>query len=145
MNRCCKTECDSFVWLMMIFNFTEYLCQSSIKINSWKQVHSVIMRLLTKIVDTKSENMISMSEKTSYSLTKSATTRFMPSSVPSTPIASGWPQPNSNFLLQKSFSSTNVESERGFKPSDRRDPQKNEFLKSLTRRVFKVGSVSAHL
>lgn len=35
-----------------------------------------------------------------------------------------------------------IETGRGFKPSDRQDPQKREFLTDLTKRVFKVGLVS---
>ncbi|XP_063919964.1 uncharacterized protein LOC135134972 isoform X4 [Zophobas morio] len=91
------------------------------------------MRLLNKIVDSRSESMYSMTKKTSYNLAKSATARFIPSSEPTS-----WPK--SNFLLQKSHSTSGVvESERGFKPSDRKDPQKREFLQNLTQRVFKVG------
>lgn len=101
------------------------------------------MRQLTKITDSKvtqsSSSYSSFSKKT-YSIGKSASSKFIPSSAPTTP-SSYWP--SSKFNLQKSQSITDVvESSRGFKPSDRRDPHKNEFLQSLTQRVFKVGLVS---
>lgn len=96
------------------------------------------MRLLNKIVDSKCE-MYSMNKKTSYNLSRSASTKFIPSSAPSTP---SWPKPASSFLLQKSHSITDVETQRGFKPSDCKDPQKKAFLKNLTQKVFKVGLVS---
>ena len=54
-----------------------------------------------------------------------------------------WPTPALQFGLKRSQSITDiVESQRGFKPSDRNDPSKREFLTNLTKRVFKVGLVS---
>lgn len=76
----------------------------------------------------------------SYALSKSVSSHQI-KSVPTTP--NYWPSPATGFGLQKSLSTTDViESDRGFKPSDRKDPQKKEFLTSLTKRVFKVGMVS---
>lgn len=86
------------------------------------------MRLLSKIVDSKTEK--------SYSVTKSSSSRCIPSSLPSTPLGPGRP-----FALQKSQSITDS-SERCFKPSDSKDPHKRAFLTNLTQRVFKVGLVS---
>lgn len=74
-----------------------------------------------------------------YSLNRSCSSHHI--SAPTTP--SYWPNSPVNYGLQKSQSITDViESERGFKPSDRNDPSKRDFLTSLTKRVFKVGLVS---
>lgn len=100
------------------------------------------MRELTKITDSVTQKSSSYSSftKRSYSIEKSASSRYVPSSALSTPSAH-WP--HSKFGLKKSQSITDVvESSRGLKPSDRKDPQKREFLQSLTQRVFKVGLVS---
>lgn len=84
----------------------------------------------------------SYSMTSSYSVNKSRSTYNV--SAPSTP--SFWPAPGMQFGLRKSMSQTEViESQRGFKPSDIRDPQKREFLNHLTKRVFKVGMVSVLL
>lgn len=96
-------------------------------------------------------NQVSLSTKTStssysvnsgYGLARSNSNVFAPS-TPSTP---SWPSAKPPFGLQRSMSSAGVaqviETGRGFKPSDRRDPQKCEFLTDLTKRVFKVGLVS---
>ena len=100
------------------------------------------MRLITKVVDSKSsQNASSYSyTKKSYSITKSASSKFVPSSLPSTPSGS-WP-PRSFLPLQKSQSTTEIIATRGFKPSDVNDPSKKAFLNNLTKRVFKVGLVS---
>lgn len=51
-----------------------------------------------------------------------------------------WPSQSSNYSLQKSHSVNElIESNRGFKPSDRNDPNKRQFLQDLTQRVFKIG------
>lgn len=99
------------------------------------------MRQLGKITDsvTQSSSSYSTFTKKSYSIGKSASSKFLPSSVPSTPTGQ-WPP--RKFSLQKSQSITEVVESRGLKPSDRNDPHKREFLKSLTEKVFKVGSVS---
>lgn len=60
--------------------------------------------------------------------------------APTTP--NFWPSPALEFGLRRSSSTDVIESQRGFKPSDRRDPSKREFLTNLTKRVFKVGLVS---
>lgn len=99
-------------------------------------------------------NQINVSTKTStssysngsgYSLNRSNSNIFTPS-VPTTP---SWSSTKPNFGLKKSMSTTEVteviETGRGFKPSDRQDPQKREFLTDLTKRVFKVGLVSLGL
>ncbi|KAJ8919944.1 hypothetical protein NQ315_006473 [Exocentrus adspersus] len=94
------------------------------------------MRLLSKIVDSKTENSYSVTKKT-VTLTKSSSSKHVPSSLPGTPSGHF---PPTGFGLQKSQSITEVvESARGFKPSDRNDPSKRDFLHSLTQRVFKVG------
>lgn len=63
-------------------------------------------------------------------------------SAPATP--NFWPTPALQYGLRRSSSSNVIESQRGFKPSDRKDPTKREFLADLTKRVFKVGLVSRH-
>lgn len=75
-----------------------------------------------------------------YSLSKSYSSHQL--SAPCTP--NYWPSSNPcNYPLQKSQTITSmIESNRGFKPSDRKDPAKREFLTSLTQKVFKVGLVS---
>lgn len=76
-----------------------------------------------------------------YSLNKSYSSHQI-SSLPCTPT-NYWPSTQRNYPLQKSQSITEmIESQRGFKPSDRKDPAKREFLTRLTERVFKVGLVS---
>lgn len=99
------------------------------------------MRQLTKITDSRqSSSSYSSFSKKSYSIGKSASSKFVPSSAPSTP-SSYWP--TSTFSLKKSQSITDlIESSPGLKPSDRKDPRKREFLQSLTKRVFKIGLVS---
>lgn len=95
-------------------------------------------------------NQQSVSSKTSttsysvnsgFSLARSNSNLF-----PSTPTSPSWPSSKPGFGLKKSMSTTEVaeviETGRGFKPSDRQDPQKKEFLTDLTKRVFKVGLVS---
>lgn len=77
-----------------------------------------------------------------YSLNKSFSSHQM--SAPTTPTY--WPKSSRNYTLQKSQSiSEIIESQRGFKPSDRKDPAKREFLTNLTNKVFKVGLVSIKL
>lgn len=65
--------------------------------------------------------------------------------LPSAPTTPSLNVPSTNYGLQRSFSSNEVaeviETGRGFKPSDRSDPRKNQFLTDLTKRVFKVGLV----
>lgn len=88
------------------------------------------MRLISKVVDSKSTQNSSTYTvtKKSYSLTKSSS-----SSKSLAP-----PRP-----LKRSQSITEViESNRCFKPSDTTDPGKKAFLTNLTQRVFKVGLVS---
>lgn len=82
----------------------------------------------------------SKTSSSSYSISKSSSSRYL-SSAPGTPNL--WPSPALDFGLRKTHSATNVvESQRGFKPSDTKNPHKREFLQSLTQKVFKVGSVS---
>lgn len=77
--------------------------------------------------------------KSSYSLNKSLSGHQI--SSPSTP--NHWQPHGYQHSLQKSSSLSGlVESGRGFKPSDIKDPQKNAFLTNLTKKVFKVGKVS---
>lgn len=56
------------------------------------------------------------------------------------------PAPATGYGLRRSASGGEVteviETGRGFRPSDRKDPHKREFLTDLTKRVFKVGLVS---
>lgn len=87
------------------------------------------MRLLTKIIDSKKET------QSSYAISKSASSKVL-FSTPSSGSSS------SAFSLQKSFSSSEIDDKRGFKPSDRSDPAKRKFLQNLTQKVFKVGLVS---
>lgn len=96
------------------------------------------MRLINKIVDSSTTSSYSMTKK-SYNVTKSSSSRIIPSSVPSTPTSS-WP-PNVQQLRKSQSISDVIESERGFKPSDRKDPNKRAFLNNLTQRVFKVNLV----
>lgn len=63
---------------------------------------------------------------------------------PTSPAPGFWPA-GSDYSLKKSFSTNSViETGRGFKPSDIRDPSKREFLTNLTHRIWKVGSVSLY-
>lgn len=44
--------------------------------------------------------------------------------------------------IRKSFSTNSViETKRGFKPSDVKDPNKKEFLTNLTQKIWKLGPV----
>ncbi|KAL3285201.1 hypothetical protein HHI36_019316 [Cryptolaemus montrouzieri] len=94
------------------------------------------MRLINKIVDSKSNH--SSFSMASYSMMKSESSKsFIPSS---SQIQTAWPPYSSNFALKKSKTTSSVvETKRGFKPSDFKDPSKREFLTNLTKRVFKVG------
>ncbi|KAF7275784.1 hypothetical protein GWI33_011273, partial [Rhynchophorus ferrugineus] len=101
------------------------------------------MRLITKVVDSKStQNSSSYSvTKKSYTLSKSASSsKFVQSSLPPTPSGAAWP-PRAFPALQRSQSTTEIIETRGFKPSDTSDPSKKAFLTNLTKRVFKVGLV----
>lgn len=89
-------------------------------------------------------NQVNVTTKTStssYSVNSAGYRLARSNSNVSTPAIAA---PNSG--LQRSISSNEVnkviETGRGFKPSDRQDPQKREFLTDLTKRVFKVGLVS---
>lgn len=82
------------------------------------------MRLLTKIIDSKTET------QRSYAISKSASSKVLFST------------PSSAFSLQKSLSVSEIDDKRGFKPSDRNDPAKRKFLQNLTQKVFKIGLVS---
>lgn len=91
----------------------------------------------------KSAYSFSNSSSKSYGLVRSNSGLFgAPSTTPST--TPKWAVSAANRGLRKSASTTEViETGRGFLPSDRQDPQKREFLTDLTKRVFKVGMVSA--
>ncbi|CAG9826967.1 unnamed protein product [Diabrotica balteata] len=98
------------------------------------------MRLLSKIVDSKNENTSSSysSYKESYSINKSTSSKYVPSSAPSTP-SSNWP--TKLFGITRSASINEVlEGSKNFKPSDSKDPSTKQFLKKLTEKVFKVKS-----
>lgn len=82
------------------------------------------MRLLSKIIDSKTET------KSSYAISKSASSKVLFST------------PSAGCSLQKSLSVSEIDDKRGFKPSDRNDPAKRRFLQNLTQKVFKVGLVS---
>lgn len=47
-----------------------------------------------------------------------------------------------NNYLQRSFSADNVVKSRGFKPSDRHDPAKRNFLEHLTSKILHFDMVS---
>lgn len=81
------------------------------------------MRLLSKIIDSKTET------RSSYAISKSSSSKVLFSSP-------------SGRSLQKSLSVSEIDDKRGFKPSDRNDPAKRRFLQNLTQKVFKVGLVS---
>ncbi|KAK9880848.1 hypothetical protein WA026_013173 [Henosepilachna vigintioctopunctata] len=94
------------------------------------------MRLISKTVDSK--NLQNTYASTSYSISKCESSRSMRSSDLTTPTS--WYSHNVNQGLQKSkTTSCVIETKRGFKPSDFKDPDKKEFLTNLTRRVFKIG------
>lgn len=96
------------------------------------------MRLISKVVDSKSSQNSSTYSvtKKSYSFTKSSSSSKF--AQPST-TGGNWPPRQ----LKRSQSITEViESNRCFKPSDATDPGKKAFLTNLTQRVFKVGLVS---
>lgn len=58
----------------------------------------------------------------------------------------GWPALGQRQGIQKSFSTNCViETKRGFKPSDIRDPTKKQFLTDLTQRIWKFGPVSQNI
>lgn len=99
------------------------------------------MRLINKIVDSSTTSTSYSRTRKSYNVTKCSSTRYVPSSVPSTPTSS-WP-PKIPHQLRKSQSISDViDSQRGLKPSDIKDPNKRAFLNSLTQQVFKVRLVS---
>lgn len=80
----------------------------------------------------------STSSSSAYTLNRSASSQHM---GPSKSLHGFWP-PNTggNYSLKKCFSTNSVvETSRGFKPSDMRDPGKKEFLTHLTKRIWKVG------
>lgn len=92
------------------------------------------MRQINQVSLTTKSSTSSYSVNSGYRLARSNSNVFTPATT----------APNRG--LQRSISSTQVneviETGRGFKPSDRQDPQKREFLTDLTKRVFKVGLVS---
>lgn len=102
------------------------------------------MRQINQVSVSTKTSRSSYSQNSGYSLNRSNSNTF----IPSTPTKPSWPSGKPNFGLKKSMSVTEVaevlETGRCFKPSDRQDPQKREFLTDLTKRVFKVGLVSLH-
>lgn len=81
-------------------------------------------------------SMYSMKKTNSmYAVNKSASSHQM--------IQKGnacWPPHQQS--IRKSFSTNSViETKRGFKPSDVRDPNKREFLTNLTQKIWKLGPV----
>lgn len=55
----------------------------------------------------------------------------------------GPPKHERKIPIQKSASASGIiESNRGFKPSDRHDPRKREFLTALSQKIWHVSSVS---
>lgn len=85
----------------------------------------------------------------SYSVKKTSNVFAVNKSASSHQIVQGgnktkcWPPHGLNQGLQKSFSTNCViETKRGFKPSDIRDPNKKQFLTNLTHQIWKVVPVS---
>lgn len=77
------------------------------------------------------------SSSSMYSINRSVSQQHV---GPSSPGFGKWPPGSQNYSLKKSLSANSVvETGRGFKPSDMKDPSKREFLTNLTHRIWKVG------
>lgn len=87
---------------------------------------------------TKNTSMYSV-KKTNYSMSKSASSHHV---IQSNNRTKCWPPHGLEQGLRKSYSTNCViETTRGFKPSDVRDPNKREFLTNLTHKIWKFGPV----